>query len=314
MAKIDLNLMAVLEAIYDEGNTSRAAEALHLSQSAVSHALNRLRSLYDDPLFTRQGHMMMPSPLTERVIVQVKQGLQELRRSVDDAHRFDPASHQQTFQLSQRDAMEAMLLPILMERIEQQAPQIRLNSTHSAPPNLVDQLVQGQVDLSLELELPVPEYLHHICLFKDPLIVVGRLDHPFFDNAESLDAFLQYPQVLVSPLLNASEWIDMALAKKGLQRNVTLRCSNYPSGIHSLLKSDKLSIMPRGYIEAQKALLPLQTAPLPFASPAIEIHMYWHQRHHHDPAHRWLRTQLIHSLQALDTISLEPDLENLALQ
>ena len=147
MAKLDLNLMAVLEAIFDEGTTSRAAEVLHLSQSAVSHALNRLREMYDDPLFVRQGHRMIPTPLTRRMIEAVKNSLSVLRGTVESAQVFEPGEHQQLFRMSQRDAVEVILLAPIMEILQREAPGVRLSSTHFAPDDIAAQLQQGQIDL-----------------------------------------------------------------------------------------------------------------------------------------------------------------------
>jgi len=305
VAKLDLNLMAVLEAVYDEGNTSRAAEALHLSQSAVSHALARLRTVYDDPLFTRQGHMMMPSPMTERVIGQVKSGLAELRRSVDEAHAFDPLQHQQVFNLSQRDALEMLLLGPLMAQLEQEAPLVKLHSTPSAPYTLVNQLEQGEVDACIELPQLVPEHIHQVRLFAAPLAVVGRQGHPFFERSDDEEFFLSFSQVLVTPLQGDMEWVDHALAKRHAERNVVLRCRSYSSALQVLLNSNHLSIMPKGYVEDRMSILPLTSAAVPFDVPNPELYLYWHQRTHADPAHHWFRMQLVKAFDGVNSVTLD---------
>ncbi len=306
MAKLDLNLMAVLEAIYDEGNTSRAAEALHLSQSAVSHALNRLRSIYNDPLFSRQGHTMMPSPLTERIITQIKHGLGELRRSVDNAHDFDPAQHHQVFRLSQRGVMESVLLAPLMARLESQAPYIHLHSASATPNTIVEQLHQGQVDVCIENLMVMPDYIHQAPLINEKLVVVGRKDHPYFQQPQTNTMFLCYQQILVTPFQNELEFIDHALARQGTKRDVVIRCGNYPSAIQVLLQSDKLSVMPRGYVRSLPSNVPIATGDIPFESPDVEIHLYWHKRQHHDPAHRWFRQQLVKTITDLNVVDSIP--------
>jgi DNA-binding transcriptional LysR family regulator len=306
MAKLDLNLMAVLEAIYDEGNTSRAAEALHLSQSAVSHALNRLRSIYNDPLFSRQGHTMMPSPLTERIITQVKHGLGELRRSVDDAHHFDPSLHQHLFRISQREVLETELLAPLIVNIEKQAPRIRIHSTHSSPHTIIEKLHLGQVDTCIELAMPMPDHIHQVPLIQETLVVVGRKDHPYFQQPQTDSAFLSYPQILVTPFQDELEFIDHTLARQGTKRDVVLRCQNYSSAIQVLLHSDKLSIMPRGFTRSLPSDTNIATGDIPFESPLVEMHLYWHERHQHDPAHRWLRQQLVNAADSIDVVDSIP--------
>lgn len=303
--------MAVMEAVYDEGNTSRAAEVLHLSQSAVSHALARLRTVYDDPLFTRQGHMMMPSPMTERVIGQVKFGLAELRRSVDDAHSFDPLKHQQVFNLSQRDALEMLLLGPLMAQLEQEAPRVKLHSIPSAPYSLVSQLERGEVDACIEIPQQVPEHIRQVRLFSAPLAVVGRQGHPFFERPNDEAFFLSFSQVLVTPLQGDMEWVDHALAERNAKRNVVLRCRSYSSALEVLLNSNHLSIMPQGYVENRMSILPLSSSVVPFEVPSPDMYLYWHERTHMDPAHRWFRQQLAQAFVSVSSVTLDDEAQQL---
>src|SRR5271166_7007769 len=101
--RLDLNLFVVLDAIYTEGSITRAAKTLNLTQPALSHALGRLRAVFNDPLFTRQGHRMMPSPLTRSLIGPVRQSLQTLTGSVLKARQFEAA--QRVFNISFRDVL-----------------------------------------------------------------------------------------------------------------------------------------------------------------------------------------------------------------
>jgi DNA-binding transcriptional LysR family regulator len=304
MSKLDLNLMAVLEAIYDQGNTSRAAEALFLSQSAVSHALGRLRNIYDDPLFTRQGHSMMPTPTTERIIASVKRGLRELRHSVEAAQHFDPTNHQQIFRLSQRDAMETVLSAPLMMELESTAPLCGVVSVGSSPREVLDQLHQGEVDVCIELLQSLPEQIHHLKLFRERLAIVGRKDHPYFQGQNEEQRLLSWPQVLVTPLQDDMEWVDRALAGRGVRRNVVMRCRSYASALKVLTQTDKLSIMPRGYVAQQLPFLPITMAELPFEVPEVELHMYWHQRHDRDPANRWFRQRVVSALSQIEELTM----------
>ena len=109
--QIDLNLFVVLDAIYTEASLTRAAQRLHLSQPAVSHALGRLRRLLDDPLFIRQGGAMMPTPLARNLIPPVREALATLAGSIDLNQPFEPAVSQRQLTLGLRDVFEAMILP-----------------------------------------------------------------------------------------------------------------------------------------------------------------------------------------------------------
>jgi len=293
MAKVDLNLMAVLEAIFDEGTTSRAADVLHLSQSAVSHALNRLRGMYDDPLFVRQGHRMVPTPLTRRMIETVKNSLSALRGTVENAHVFEPSQHEQLFRVSQRDAVETILLAPIMEILQRDAPGIHISSTQFEPDDIAAQLQQGQIDIGLELQRTMPSDIVSQHLLSETLVIVGRKGHPYFSGKQTVEAFLEFPQVLVTPFKGESGWVDQALASQGLKRDVSLRCLNFTSVIHVLLQTDNLSIMPRIYAEKQACWYPMASAEMPFSAPPLELFLYWHQRQDSDLANRWLREQIV---------------------
>ena len=118
ISRIDLNLFVVLDAIYREGNITRASQALKLSQPALSHALGRLRELLKDPLFVRQGSAMVPTPLVRNLIGPVRQALQTLELNVRQSQRFDPAQTRRTFHLGLRDVFEVTILPALVRTIQ----------------------------------------------------------------------------------------------------------------------------------------------------------------------------------------------------
>src|SRR5262245_9439191 len=111
LSEIDLNLLVVFEAIYREGNLTRAAKKLHLTQPALSHALARLREMFGDPLFARTGRTMAPTPFARDVIGPVREALATLERSLFPSQGFDPASAQRRFHVALRDVLEAVCLP-----------------------------------------------------------------------------------------------------------------------------------------------------------------------------------------------------------
>ena len=106
--RIDLNLFIVLDAIYTEGSLTRAAQRLHLSQPAISHALGRLRKMLDDPLFVRQGGTMIPTALTRNLITPVRSALATLTSSINLNQPFEPAISERQLTIGLRDVLEAM--------------------------------------------------------------------------------------------------------------------------------------------------------------------------------------------------------------
>ena len=124
ISKVDLNLFTVFEAIYTEGSVTRASQKLFLTQPAISHALNRLRVIFEDPLFTRQGHAMVSTPLARSIIEPVRQALRGLEVTLADAGKFDAMLANKQFNLALRDVLESTVLPPLLKNITEQAPQV----------------------------------------------------------------------------------------------------------------------------------------------------------------------------------------------
>src|SRR5476651_1403531 len=126
ISRVDLNLFIVFEAIYAEGSITRASLKMNLTQPAISHALNRLRLLFEDPLFERQGHVMVPTPLARSIIDPVRSSLRGFEVTLNGAERFEPASSERTFSLGVRDVLEASVLPPLMAALSRKAPSVNL--------------------------------------------------------------------------------------------------------------------------------------------------------------------------------------------
>ena len=120
--RIDLNLFVVLDAIFTEGGITRASDKLHLTQPAVSHALNRLRRLFDDALFVREGRRLVPTPRARALIEPVRAALRGLEVTLSESQAFDAARSTRRFTLGVRDVLEARLLPPLLRALAVEAP------------------------------------------------------------------------------------------------------------------------------------------------------------------------------------------------
>jgi len=140
ISRVDLNLFIVFEAIYTEGTVTRASQQLNLTQPAISHALNRLRSMFDDPLFVRQGNSMVSTPLARSIIEPVRQALRGLEMTLTDNGKFDPSQARKQFNLGLRDVLESTVLPPLLDSMTQQAPEINLAAFQVERRELVSEL------------------------------------------------------------------------------------------------------------------------------------------------------------------------------
>ncbi|HVL75030.1 MAG TPA: LysR family transcriptional regulator, partial [Noviherbaspirillum sp.] len=195
ISRIDLNLFTVFEAIFSEGSVTRASERLNLTQPAISHALGRLRQLFDDPLFVRQGHAMVPTPLARQVIEPVRQALRGLEVTLAGVQAFEPASASKRFNLAVRDVLETTVLPPLMRRVRADAPGVDIAAMHVERRELEHELASGTIDGAIDVLLPLSPDLRHTRIFRDSTVVVARRGHPEIDGTLDLAAYLRQDHV-----------------------------------------------------------------------------------------------------------------------
>ncbi|WP_298371504.1 LysR family transcriptional regulator [Azospirillum sp.] len=293
ISRLDLNLFVVLNAIYTEGNITRAARSLNLTQPALSHALGRLRAMLDDPLFVRQGSLMAPTPLTRALIGPVRQSLNTLAASVQQGHRFDPATTRRSFAIGLRDVLESKLLPPLIGRLKRDAPLIELSSVRADRRELESDLAAGALDMAVDVLLNLSSAVRRTALLQDTLVVVARDGHPVLVDGLDLDGYLRHSHVLVSSRRKGGGIEDLELARLGRHRHVALRCQHYHAACRVVAESDLLLTMPEQYAQAANPELPNRVLPLPFATPTLDVYLYWHEAVEQDPANRWLRATLL---------------------
>ncbi|MGM0769194.1 MAG: LysR family transcriptional regulator [Pseudomonadota bacterium] len=289
--RLDLNLLHVFDTIYREGSLTRAARALHLTQPAVSHSLSRLREHFDDPLFTRQGNQMIPTPLARRFLESMRPGLTQIQSAVNQFHAFDPASQRKTYSLALRDILESTFLPQLMHRLADY-PELEIISQRIPRRDMETQLAAGKLDFAVDVLLPVSNQTAHELLRRDRLVVLARLDHPLAQEALTMEQYISARHVLVSSRTEGPGIEDFELSRLGVQRHIRLRCQHYYAACRVVESTDLLLTMPETYarIIAERADIRILTPPAEL--PDIDVHLYWHKAYEREPALIWFREQL----------------------
>ena len=290
LARVDLNLFVVFDAIYREGSLTRAAEKLYLSQPAVSHALARLREQFNDPLFERAGKGVIPTPLAKATIERVRAALQSLETTLTDGLVFDPANASRVFNIAMRDMLETTLLPPMMERLEQQAPSVQLRSLRVPRREVESALAAGQLDFAADILLPVSQDICHQCIATQGMMVVMQPQHPLAQADWSLSAYLSAQHVQVSGRAEGLGAEDVALAKAGHSRRIALRCQNYHAAMQVLKHTTLLLTLPESLARQLDGFV---VRPLPFDLLPMELYLYWHRKAEADPAVMWLRDVLL---------------------
>ena len=299
ISQIDLNLFTVFDAIYTEGSVTRASQQLHLTQPAISHALARLRLIFEDPLFVRQGHVMVSTPLARSIIEPVRAALRGLEVTLADAGKFDPALAHKQYNLALRDVLESTVLPPLLKNITRQAPHVSVAAIQVERRDLVSELAAGSIDLAVDMLLPLTGEIHRQKIVQDTTVVVARKGHPATKGRKKLDldSYLQAEHVLASSRRKGMGLEDFELSRLGLQRNIRLRCQHYFAACRVVSQTDLLLTMPERYARIANAQFDNQILALPLTMPSWDVYLYWHRNGENDPANRWLREQVTQAFQ-----------------
>ncbi|HKR97505.1 MAG TPA: LysR family transcriptional regulator [Candidatus Angelobacter sp.] len=293
LSQVDLNLFVVLEAIYREGNLTRAGRQLKLTQPAMSHALKRLRELLNDPLFIREGANMVPTPFSRNMINDVRQALQILEVNLYENRNFDPAHTRRNFQLGFWELMEAMVLPKLATVLAGAAPEISITTLRVKRREIEMELASGALDMALDVPINMSDSIRHKPLFSDRVVVVARDGHPLIDRELDLETYLSQDHILVSSRRFGPSLVDTELNRKGKKRQINLRCQNYFAACRVVSETNMLLTMPEHYAEMLNGRFGNRLYPFPLKSlQTLDIHMYWHESADNDPPNRWLREQI----------------------
>jgi DNA-binding transcriptional LysR family regulator len=293
ISRVDLNLFIVFEAIYAEGSVTRASLKLNLTQPAISHALGRLRLMFDDPLFVRQGHLMVSTPLARSIIEPVRHSLRGFEVTLNKLNRFDPASTEKEFSLALRDVLESTVLPPLMVALERDAPHARVAAVQVDRRELESELQAGTLDCAIDVLLPLASDIRHTRILADRTLVVARHGHPRLQGGITLDQYLEEEHILASSRRKGPGIEDFELSRLGLQRKIRLRCQHYFAACRVVSQTDLILTMPERYARVANQQFDNQLLPLPLEMPAWDVYLYWHANVEDDPANRWLRERLM---------------------
>jgi len=295
---LDLNLLVVFDVLNRTGSVTRAGQRLGRSQSAVSHALARLRAELDDPLFVRSGQGMVPTPRAQALAGPVAQALALLARAVRTAGRFDPATSTRRFRLVAPDLFVHLAGPGLLTSVRARAPGVDLEVLPFASERLEAQLISGTVDVAVAVLAAGEEAMPTLPTSGLRRAVVLRDTYTcFVDPAHrgstpwTLDDWLARPHLLVSPTGSGPGLVDTVLATHGRRRRVALRVPDFGTALAVLPGSDLVLTAPVSFAHAATAH-PLARVEPPLALPGHALALVWHERQHDDPGHRWLRRLL----------------------
>nr|WP_298719274.1 LysR family transcriptional regulator [uncultured Steroidobacter sp.] len=292
LSRIDLNLFTVFDAIYREGGITAASRRLHLSQPAVSHALGRLRELLNDPLFERRGHEMIPTPLARSLADSIASSLGNLEQMLQRVGHFEPGTAQRCFTIAARESHELTFLPALMRRIGTQAAHIGIASVRIDRRDLEEDLQSGEIDVAIDVALPLSNEVRRERIGAEPLVVLARADHPVVQGKLDLETYTSLSHILITGRRRGGGYEDGALARLGLSRHIKMRCQHHAAASQVVAASELLATMTRSQAAIVSRGSSNQLLPFPIEVPPLESFLYWHSNVDEDPASQWFRAQV----------------------
>ncbi|SHG75351.1 LysR family transcriptional regulator [Massilia sp. CF038] len=287
----DFNLLLTLDAVLSEGSVVRAAQRLHLSPSAMSRALARLRTTTGDPLLVRAGRGLVPTPRAIELRDQVSRLVHEAESVLRPASAVDLSSLRRSFTLRVREGFVENVGAALIADAARAAPGVRLSFIQKSDKDSTG-LRDGRIDLDTGVvgKETGPE-VRTRALFRDRFVGVVRPGHPLARGKVTAARYAGGQHIAVSRRGQAHSQLDTALAALALERSVATVTGSFASALALAAQSDLIATVP----ERQTGVLRagLHTFVLPFALPELTVSLLWHPRFDADPAHRWLRALVL---------------------
>jgi DNA-binding transcriptional LysR family regulator len=291
---IDLNLLAAFDALLEERNVTRAAARVGVSQPAMSAALSRLRTLFEDPLFLRSAEGLLPTPRARDLAGPVSQALRQLEAVLVKKPEFDPGKVTMDFTLGLSDYPAFVLLPALLSALEKKAPGVSLRvRSFTSRDSAVDLLDAGMIDAAVGVPPTHTESrILTRAVLRDDFVTIVRRDHPSARRGMNMKTFLSLSHVLASPEGDRHGLVDEALAQLGKRRTLALTLPQMFAVPGVVAQTQMTATVMKRVALHSSARRMLVLFPPPVALPEIVFDLIWHRRSDAHPAQMWLRALL----------------------
>lgn len=293
LSRLDLNLLVALDALLTERSVTRAAARIGISQSAMSHALARLRTTFSDELLTRGPEGMRPTPRALALLAPMQEALAQIQQITAPPAAFDPATADITFTLGIPDSTEVLLMPILIAHLQANAPGVKL-LLHTVDRNrILDDLDSGRVDLGIGVFEQGQTHHKRRILNKENYLCIFNADLVGVTAPISLDDYVRIPHLLTSLVESAHGVVDDALAKIGRKRVIALTSPRFSAMPFVVRQAPVIATMHSRLARFFADSMGLTVSPAPIALPDVSISMIWHSSNDDVPSQRWLRETIV---------------------
>ncbi len=289
MRNQELNLLMVFDAIMTEGSITRAAERLSMTQPAVSNAVSRMRVVWKDELFIKEGRSINPTLYARNLWAQIREPLQELSNAVAPEN-FNPATSHRTFRLAVADAVVDIVWKPLRKIIEKEAPGINIHAIPYTIVNGEQVLIDAEVDLVIGTIMSGdPSIIKTEYLYTPKYVCIMRPNHPLAKANLTLEEFAAAEHLLVSLSGDTTGYTDQVLAQHGLKRRIAMTVNHFSAVADLIAESDLIAVVPPTTLEKAIFSGKLAVTKTPVEIQGAQLCSHWHKRQEKDGGLCWLR-------------------------
>ena len=284
---IDINLYPLFITIYEQKSISKAAQILCITQSAASHALQRLRQHLKDDLFVRAGSKMLPTPFAEQIYQPVQNALLAFQSISKQKQMFDP-SMVQTLKIAVHDEIEPIIFPKLIQHFQKLNLGIHFQSCKLDRKNVVADLASQQIDFVIDLEQNYGEKILYQNLEQDQFVICTQ------QSEMNSELYFSAPHIGVSSRRTGVLLEDMYLNKKQYVREIFMRCQHYSTALQVLAQSPEVMLtIPRQILSHLNIAENIHIFEHPIELPMLNMGIYWHRDLKENSRHAYLRNQIL---------------------
>ena len=296
----DLNLFIAFDVIYTEKNLTKSGQVLGITQPAVSNALARLRDLFNDELFIRTSRGMIPTPVANQLIGDIRNALSLIQNTISVSEKFDPSTAEMTFKISIGDTSEYRLLPLLIKELAEIAPKVKVETYLTARKDAPRELASGAIDFSIDPPLQSDQHLKHEKIYQEDYVMIVRKDHPILDKEKiAIEDYLDLSHIHISNRKTGMGHVDMTLYKLGLTRDIYLRAQHFLVAPYIVEQSDMAITTTKGFAVDRN----LAWRELPFDIDPLVLHLYWHENNDNESSSKWMRELMLKTYGKLQQVN-----------
>lgn len=290
--KHDLQLLLCFDALATTGSVSKAAQRMDMPQPSMSRALAQLRAAFSDELFLRTRTGVTPTPKALELVEPVREVLSRMETLLNPPPDFDPATTRAKVTLTSTGYAEAVLMPFVVQRLEQEAPGLVLDTVAPNREIADMRLERGEIDFRVGGIDQPPEKLRFANLFDDRFVCIARAHHPTVKTKLTLDDFCSLPQVR-TVIRSRMESAERAVAAHGRRVRYAVTSHDYAAVPLIVARSNLIATVPERIVDVLAGGAQVAKFDCPVGMPRISIRLFWHDRTHRSALHKWFRTLVV---------------------